>query len=302
MKVSIILPAYNSEKTIKKCITSLLKMKEADEIIIINDASTDNTEKIIKSIKRKKIKYYSNPKNIGTSKTKNKGAKKAKNPIIFFAEADAYYDKNYLKHSLKHFNNPKVFGTIGKGLNFNKKNIITDLRLLEKKIGQKNYKPISAWVMRKKIFDKEKGYDEKLICGEDVDLGRRIKKAGYKIIYEPKAKWHHKEPETIKQLIKRNIWQGRHEDDLHDKYKEKPAGRIIDILLLISITCLFFKKELPLLLTIILYLGSKYKKIFKALRTNAWLGIIFPIYLLLKRFSVFIGVLQRYWFKLFTNK
>jgi glycosyltransferase involved in cell wall biosynthesis len=49
MDTSIILPVYNNEDTIKKCLSSLVNIKEAKEIIIIDDGSSDKTENIIKS-------------------------------------------------------------------------------------------------------------------------------------------------------------------------------------------------------------------------------------------------------------
>ena len=56
--ISIIVPAYNAEKYIKKCLESLINQtKKEIEIIVINDGSTDKTEKIIKSFKDERIRY-----------------------------------------------------------------------------------------------------------------------------------------------------------------------------------------------------------------------------------------------------
>ena len=72
-KISIIVPIYNSEKYLKKCIDSLINQTEQElEIILINDGSTDNTEKIIKKYKDPRIKYYKND-NHGIGYTRNFG-------------------------------------------------------------------------------------------------------------------------------------------------------------------------------------------------------------------------------------
>lgn len=92
--ISIIVPAYNAEKYIEKCLNSLINQtKEELEFIIINDGSTDNTENVIESFKDKRIKYYKN-KNQGIGKTRNFGIEKAKSKYIMFLDSDDYLDRH----------------------------------------------------------------------------------------------------------------------------------------------------------------------------------------------------------------
>ena len=57
--ISIVVPIYNAEKYIKKCVDSLLNQtKEEIELILVNDGSTDSTEEIIKEYKDERIKYF----------------------------------------------------------------------------------------------------------------------------------------------------------------------------------------------------------------------------------------------------
>ena len=79
--ISIIVPIYNAEKYLNKCIEL--------EIILINDGSTDNSEKIIKSYNDKRIIYYKN-KNQGIGKTRNFGIEKATGKYIMFVDSDDY--------------------------------------------------------------------------------------------------------------------------------------------------------------------------------------------------------------------
>ena len=91
--ISIIIPAYNAEKYIKKCMDSLMNQtKQELEFVIINDGSTDKTEEIIKSYNDKRIKYFKN-KNHGIGKTRNFGIEKAKSKYIMFLDSDDYLDK-----------------------------------------------------------------------------------------------------------------------------------------------------------------------------------------------------------------
>lgn len=88
--ISIIVPAYNAEKYIKKCLESLINQtKKEIEIIVINDGSTDNTEKIIKSFKDKRIVYYKNT-NHGIGYTRNFGIENASSDYIMFVDSDDY--------------------------------------------------------------------------------------------------------------------------------------------------------------------------------------------------------------------
>lgn len=95
--VSIIVPIYNAENYLDKCIESLLNQtKKEIEIILINDGSTDNSEKIIKSYKDKRIKYFKN-ENQGIGKTRNFGIQKATGKYLMFVDSDDYIDKNMAK-------------------------------------------------------------------------------------------------------------------------------------------------------------------------------------------------------------
>lgn len=92
--ISIIVPIYNAEKYLNRCIDSLINQTKKElEIILINDGSTDDSEKIIKSYNDDRIKYFSN-KNQGIGKTRNFGINKANGKYIMFCDSDDYYEKN----------------------------------------------------------------------------------------------------------------------------------------------------------------------------------------------------------------
>ena len=91
--ISIIIPAYNAEKYMRKCLDSLIhQTKKELEFIIVNDGSTDSTEEIIKSYQDKRIKYFKN-KNQGIGKTRNFGLTKATAKYILFLDSDDYLEK-----------------------------------------------------------------------------------------------------------------------------------------------------------------------------------------------------------------
>lgn len=89
--ISIIIPCYNAEKTIKRCLESVISQTYKNiEIVIINDGSTDKTDSIIKKyINDSRIKYY-NRNNHGIGKTRNFGIKEATGEYITFLDSDDY--------------------------------------------------------------------------------------------------------------------------------------------------------------------------------------------------------------------
>lgn len=97
-KVSLIVPIYNSSKYLKKCLDSLVNQTLKDiEIILINDGSTDDSEKLIKNYEDKRIKYILK-KNEGIGKTRNRGIKEATGNFIAFVDSDDYLDPHFCEY------------------------------------------------------------------------------------------------------------------------------------------------------------------------------------------------------------
>ena len=95
IKVSVIVPVYNSERYLKKCIQSIVDqtLKEI-EIIIINDGSTDNSENIVKSFDDNRIKYIKQA-NSGQSVCRNRGIELAAGEYIGFVDSDDWIDLDF---------------------------------------------------------------------------------------------------------------------------------------------------------------------------------------------------------------
>lgn len=97
-KVSLIVPIYNSQNYLEKCIKSLLNQTLKDiQIILINDGSTDNSEKIIKSFDDERIVYISK-NNEGIGKTRNLGIDKATGEFLAFVDSDDYLNEHFCEY------------------------------------------------------------------------------------------------------------------------------------------------------------------------------------------------------------
>ena len=97
MKFSIVVPVYNVEKYLEKCLKSIQNQTYDNfEVIIVNDGSTDNSKEIIRSfVKDPRFKSF-NKKNGGLSDARNFGVKYTTGDFLLFIDSDDYIDKNLL--------------------------------------------------------------------------------------------------------------------------------------------------------------------------------------------------------------
>ncbi|MDM8234659.1 glycosyltransferase [Phocaeicola barnesiae] len=109
MKLSIIVPVYNVEKYIIKCISSLLMQDTNDyEIVIINDGTKDNSIRLIKeNFSDSRIRII-NQENQGLSGARNTGLKDAQGEYVWYFDSDDWMDKNSLLDIIKHLSETDI--------------------------------------------------------------------------------------------------------------------------------------------------------------------------------------------------
>ena len=100
IKVSIIIPVYNTEKFLNRCVDSVINQKFNNfEIILVNDGSKDNSLKICRDYEKKypKIIKVIDQKNSGPAIARNRGIESAKGEYIMFIDSDDFIDDGYIK-------------------------------------------------------------------------------------------------------------------------------------------------------------------------------------------------------------
>ncbi len=206
IKVSLYIPCFNADKYISFCLKAVLNQSyPVEEIIVIDDGSTDNTSDIISQFPVKIIKYI---KNKGLPYVRNLAIKNAKNDFLACVDADCVPEKDWLQKLIKNFS-PEVAGVGGKLVESDTNEIIDSWRSIRMKQhwGDKKSDSVpflfgSNNVFRKKILDDVGGYKDKWLNNyEDVDISRRVNTAGYKTIYEPEALVYHIKHDDYKSIL-----------------------------------------------------------------------------------------------------
>ena len=216
-KVSVIIPAFNEEKSIGQTIESISKSnypKRKLEIIVVDDGSNDRTLEIARKYKSKLVKVFSK-ENGGKGTALNLGISKCNGEIIFSMDADTFVGPNSLKEMTRYFKNPEVMSVTPTMLTHNPKGIYQRIQQAEYLFGlfiRKAFSSVNAVhvtpgafsAYRKYFFDKYGGYDEENIT-EDLEMSLRIQYEGYSIEYSPEAPAYTITPNNFKELLIQRI-------------------------------------------------------------------------------------------------
>ncbi len=212
MSVSIVIPNYNGERYLQKCLDSIMiQSMQPDEIIIVDNDSHDNSMDIIRRY-GDKIKTIIMDKNYGFSVAVNRGIKESKCDYVALLNNDTELQPQWLEKLVECISSDdKIFACCSKMLRYDNRNIIDDAGDFytalgwEQKIGDGAHDDTDyltsrevfsacagAAIYRKSVFDIIGYFDENFFAYmEDVDISYRAKVYGYKNYYCAEAKVYH---------------------------------------------------------------------------------------------------------------
>ncbi|MEI6494515.1 MAG: glycosyltransferase [bacterium] len=214
--VSVIIPTYNSGAYLAEAVNSVLRQtKPAQEIIVVDDGSTDHTKAILQSFIDQKQVDYIRQENSGPAAARNRGIKLAKSDFIAFLDADDVWLENKLELELPFFDDPEVGLVYGQRLEFE------DSAKLERKMNtplysgkifpqliKNNFITNSSVVVRKDIFRQIDLFneDQSLRAIEDYELWLRVA-AHFKIVGVDQlvVKYRIHPAQISYQIVNRNI-------------------------------------------------------------------------------------------------
>lgn len=306
--VSIIMAARNEEELIGQSLESLLNQSYKDiEIIVINDGSTDRTEKIVRGYmeKHKNIELITIEHNHeGCVIPRVMGIEQSKGGILFLVDADAYYAKDYIKKCVEKLNEPDVAGVVGKIRVWNPRTWFSkcrdfhyrarwdDMDNIRREIMEAK---IAPWIFRRCVYNEVGGYDTHLTYGEDRDFAKKLLEKGYKIAFVPDAEWYHKWEERPLKVIKTQFILGQRNYDFIKKNKIEVL-RNLYFISLIPVLLLSIAKPVLLVLLLIhvspLYL--KAIKFLKKVERDKRCAFLFPLYIYLGSCPASLGFFYKF--------
>ncbi len=213
---SIVIASYNNAPVLRKVLKGMQELEYQNnfEVIVVDDASTDNTKEMVEKEfgKEKKIRFLRFEKNQGVCRARNKGISMARFPIVVNMDHDCIPEKQWLKKIVAGFNDEKV-------------GVVSSF----------GYYGGTSTAFRKELLEKVEGYDEEYrYYREDSDLSFKIMDLGYEFkVVQADYEHDHKmvKPEGLLALLK-HVHQrlSYHMNDvLLFKKHPKLAGKFLDV-------------------------------------------------------------------------
>lgn len=222
-KVSVIIPALNEDKYIKECLDSVIKLeypKDRYEVIVVDNGSTDNTNKIVAGYP---VKLIEKP-GIKVGAVRNAGVAESDGDILAFTDADCVLPERWLNDALDFLFSNNV-GAVGGGCLV--KNNSTWLERAwvtgqSSEVIVAKYLPGANFIVSRKVFIACGGFDEDLVAGEDDKLSIKIMTEGYQLLSVRQCfVTHLGYPKTLYDVIKRQIWHSKNSIDITNPLTNK---------------------------------------------------------------------------------
>ena len=216
MKFSILVPAYNEEKSISTCLNSLISLAYDDkEIIVIDDASTDLTVQAVESFQSKGVILVRREKNGGRAAALNSGLQRAMGDVIITTDADTVVPSNWLQKFKSYFDQQGVVAVGGAyQARNNDKTLAYATSILDQILNvvfRKSLVPnklsgVNSAVLRDVLLDLG-GFNENAWWSEDSELGWKLNRVG-EVIYDPDNVVSTEYPDTWSGIWKRKFYWG----------------------------------------------------------------------------------------------
>ncbi|HYC21078.1 MAG TPA: glycosyltransferase, partial [Candidatus Bathyarchaeia archaeon] len=225
--ISVIVCAYNAERTMEPCLHSLQNLPYPNyEVIVVNDGSTDRTLEIARRYEGGRIRVI-DQKNMGLSAARNVGIAASRGEIVAFTDSDCVVDPDWLTYLAYKFQ--AGFVAVG-GPNFPppEDSLVPSAVavspggpthvLLNDDVAE--HIPGCNMAFRKSALEEINGFDALFsAAGDDVDLCWRLQNAGYAIGFSPAAMVWHFRRNTVRAYLKQQMGYGKAEALLFSKHQ-----------------------------------------------------------------------------------
>lgn len=273
MRISVIVPAYNNPQDLRQCLSALIpESYPGSEIIVVDDASTDDTPAVAEQMGARVLRLA---KNSGPAAARNYGAHHAAGKILFFVDADVVVAPGAIDHVVHVFDERQdlaaVFGSYD--ARPRAQGIVSQYRNLLHHFVHQHGSPEAStfWAgcgaIRRSVFEEIGGFDEKRFPRpsiEDIELGYRLKQAGYHILLDKGLQGKHLKRWTLRSIIWTDIscraipWsrlileRKQAPDDLNLEGSQRLSGALVGVAAVLMPLSAFRLELLALLIAILL--------------------------------------------------
>lgn len=210
--------------------------RKAEEILVVNDGSTDTTQQIAEA---NGVRVLDHKKNLGLGRARNTAIQHATGEIIVFFDADTLLYPTLLEEILSEYANPETIGVGGQEFFAPLPGRVNLWRNLfwRQTHGEERIEDASMLMglcssYRKEVLLEVGGFDTYFTSnGEDVDMGIRVRKAGYRLVYVPRIGVFHRRTDSLKSLLslvyRHAFWQSRafRRNGIHPYFQMKTSIR-----------------------------------------------------------------------------
>jgi len=300
MKVSVIVPTYNSEATIKGCLDSLFNQTFEDkyEVIVVDDASADNTISAVASYPVELLKQ----EHKGPAAARNLGAKNAEGGILLFTDADCIPENDWIEKMCAPFEDEQIAGVQGR---YKTKQKGTVARFVQYEI-EERYEIMSkkryidfvgsySAAYRTDVFLEEGGFDESfpIASGEDPDLSYRLASKGHKMVFAPDAVVYHEHPAGIAQYLKMKFYRAYWRVTLYKKNPKKTVKDTYTPQMLKLQIALFYLLVISLFLNsvVLLFVLTTLPLSWQVFKKDRKIGLLTSVFVFLRSAAFGIGLI-----------
>jgi len=227
--VSLVIPGRNASRTIRQCLEAVVPLLEAnglEEIVFVDDGSTDDTAEIVGEYPVRLIQGLG----AGPGAARNLGWRAAGSELIWFIDSDCVAEPDALERLLPHLEDPKVGGVSGSYGNMRPNSLLACLiheEIIERHESMPtrvNFLATFNVVYRRAILEQIGGFDERFLKGQDAELSWRALAAGYELGFELNSRVKHFHAARWRSYLRTQKQQGYWRVSLHLAHRGHSAG------------------------------------------------------------------------------
>lgn len=229
MNVSVVIPGRNVAGTIRECLESIIPMlgqHGIQEIIFVDDGSTDATAQIVRGYPIRYIRGEAG----GPGAARNKGWRAARSDLIWFVDADCLAEPDSLPILLEHMKDPQVDAVGGSYGNACEHSLLACLiheEIVERHLrmpSRVNFLATFNVLYRRHVLEEVGGFDERYLKAQDAELAYRMRQRGMQLAFDPRSRVKHHHPVRLLPYLRTQFFQAFWRIFLYGRHPAKMKG------------------------------------------------------------------------------